>query len=360
MNYQKLLDRIQELESNTLNRIRIMSILSFTLVFGVVLYNGVFNQSPLPQQLASAYQSDELFIDDKEKEVVIEEDDFAVGVVVDSPEPELVPVIITELEEVSLNTKVVVDDEQVEEKIDDTFSARAIIITDMHAQDVLQQKNSGIPFPPASLTKIMTAVVVAEHIDASEVISITQSAIQTESAAGRLRPGEKFTVSDLMRVMLIVSSNDAAVAFEEYFSSKGLNLVSLMNVKAKEIGMENTHFDNVTGLDDNEHYASAYDLALLVAHSFHHQEIWDILSTKVDTVESINESISHHLISTNELLQRGVPEMIGGKTGYTSNALGCMISKVEVAGEEKIIVVLGSENRFGETEKLIEIISNQS
>ena len=112
----------------------------------------------------------------------------------------------------------------------------------------------------------MTAVIVTEYVDPNDVIEITPRAVNAEGVSGSLRAGETFSVFDLLKVMLVVSSNDAATAFEDHFFSKGLDLMALMNEKARLLGMVDTHFVNSTGLDDPEHYSSAADLAVLAAY----------------------------------------------------------------------------------------------
>jgi len=232
------------------------------------------------------------------------------------------------------------------------ISAKAVFVADESLTKVLYEKNPDRELPEASLTKLMTAVVVREHTKQDDVVEVTKDAVDTEGVAGNLRALERFTVFDLLKVMLIVSSNDAAVAFREYFAGQGLDLVALMNEKANELGMANTRFVNVDGLDAQGHRTTARDLAKLVSFSLHDDALWSILSERSDSVRSLNKKISHQLLSTNELLIHRIPGVRGGKTGYTQNALGCMIAVTDgVPG--KIIIVLGSHDRFNDTKTLV-------
>lgn len=215
------------------------------------------------------------------------------------------------------------------------------------------EKNSHTRRAPASLTKLMTATVVFEQIPEDEIITITESAVATEGVAGHVRVGEQFRAGDLMKMMLIVSSNDAAVAFADHFTAQGDDLVVRMNEKARELGMHDTHFTNPSGLDADEHYASAFDLMLLASYSLRHERIWEILSEKADTVYSVEEKTAHPLLSNNPILHKGVRNVTGSKTGYTEHASGCMVTAL---ADGNIVVVLGSQDRARDTEQLINAI----
>ncbi len=229
--------------------------------------------------------------------------------------------------------------------------------------DVLFEKDADLKLPIASLTKVMTALVVLENIDKNEIITITQDAIETEGIAGRFFPGEKMPAIDLLKIMLVISSNDAAGAFYEYFKEKGVDLVSLMNKKAKEIGMENTNFSNPIGLDEPDNYSTARDYSKLVLHSLKNKDLWEILSTKEEIIKAYSEgALNRKIMSSNKLMFDSDLKdiVIGGKTGYTQKAQGCLMS-LFFADEKKKIkavsVLLGADGielRFSETKKLIE------
>ncbi len=343
MNFQSIREKYDTIDFPTLNRIRMVAILACTLVFGVLLYHTMPGGAP-PQEngrpmLASVY---EVPSPRNEYAQASQEGDS-------SPIPEAPSPVSPAKEDPSDSATPAAS-----EQLPKTISAKSVIIADASSAKILYEKNADAKLPEASLTKLMTAVVVREHSKADEEIEITKRAVDTEGVSGFLRVGERFTASDLLKIMLIVSSNDAAAAFEDYFAARGLDLAALMNEKAKALGMQDTYFMNVSGLDEEGHYASARDLLKLVSFSLSDALLWDMLSLRSAIVWSVNKKIKHALTSTNELLARGVPGVLGGKTGYTKNALGCMITLVERKGGKAVIIILGSEDRFADTKALVQ------
>ena len=359
---QRVREKIDAIDQIMINRMRIAAVLIAALVFGVALRGHMFSQetlavSSVSLQPALVYQLADAR-DSEEKVVVVEEvtqQEGDVALLAEEPADVVIarndpaPAVI---EEFIPDTMPVVAPPPVATEL----SANAFIVArGASGRDAVYEKNTRIQLSPASLTKLMTAVIVTEYIDNNDSVIITARAVNAEGVAGSLRADETFSVADLLKVMLVVSSNDAATAFEDHFASQGLDLVSLMNEKAKLLGMVDTHFVNPTGLDDSDHYASAADLAVLAAYSLRHEEIWDILSKTSENVRSLNKKISHTLVSNNELLHKKRPDVLGGKTGYTKNAGGCMIT-VLTSGE--VIVVLGSDERAEDTQRLIQLITN--
>ena len=153
--------------------------------------------------------------------------------------------------------------------------------------------------------------------------------------------------------MLVESSNDAAYALRFYASSSGVDLIGLMNRKAVELGMLNSIFRDPAGLNDDA-LSSSEDIIKLVIYSLKFDELWATLGEKTASVYSIDGKIEHKINSTNQLLGI-IPDIIGGKTGNTDKALGCMLLVVDIPGKnDKIIsIVLGSAERFTDTEKLV-------
>ena len=212
---------------------------------------------------------------------------------------------------------------------------------------VYYNKNIEAQRPIASLTKLMTAIVVLENYDLNQIVKIPLNAVKRESSAGNLRPSETMAVRSLLSVMLIDSSNDAAFALAE----QRQDFISLMNKKAKELGLNNTHFSNPDGLDEPGNYSSALDIAKIFSYLINeHPEAFEILKTKNMVVYSSNGKIEHRLINTNELLDKA-DGVVAGKTGYTDKAGGSLALLVKGG---IITVVLGSPDRFGESEKLIQ------
>lgn len=232
------------------------------------------------------------------------------------------------------------------------IQTKTAAIFDPSGEKFLYQKNIKEKLPIASLTKIMTAIIAFENSKLDNIITISKKAVMTEGENGRLVIDEKLSVRDLLYIMLIESSNDAAVALAGSIDG----FVNLMNEKVKELGLKNTHFVDPTGIS-KWNYSTVADLVQLAKYSFFKQPlIWQILGIKEMEIYSQDEKIGHHLTNTNELLGE-IPQIIGGKTGFTEEAGGCMLTMIRLPdkpGEYLIIIILGAENRELETKKLIE------
>lgn len=232
--------------------------------------------------------------------------------------------------------------------------AKAVAVFDPNGEKFLYQHNLKEKLPIASLTKIMTAIIALENLNLDDIITISRKAVMTEGENGQLVIGEKLSVRNLLYIMLIESSNDAAVALADAVD----DFVLLMNERAKEIELEDTYFTDPTGIN-KWNYSTVSDLAYLAEYSFNKSLIWQILGIKEIEIYSQDERISHHLINTNKLLDE-MPQIIGGKTGFTEEAGSCMLAMIEVpgkTGEYLITIVLGTNNRELETKKLIEWIN---
>jgi D-alanyl-D-alanine carboxypeptidase (penicillin-binding protein 5/6) len=227
----------------------------------------------------------------------------------------------------------------------------------------LFEKNSKGEVPIASIVKLMTALVVFDMkgtYSPSQLIEITKAAVSQEGASkfGDLRIGESLSVENLLNIMLIESSNDAAYALTYPIGEKAF--VDLMNLYAEKLGMENTHFINVNGYepDDPEgpvNYSTAEDLVKLTKYILeNYPQIFEITNKQSYEVLSPDGSL-HHFIpeNTNKLLAE-IPNVIGGKTGFTYRAEECLLLVYKEKDNYFISVVLGSKDRFGETKKLIE------
>ncbi len=238
-------------------------------------------------------------------------------------------------------------------------SVLAVFFNLVSGQDkILYQKNIANRTPIASLTKIMTAVIVNENLNPNDIVKISQAAVFTEGAMGGLRVDEEISIENLIKAMLISSSNDAAVAFQDYFSQRlGKNLIEMMNAKAKEIGLGNTNFSSSNGLDDKDNYSTAQDLAKLVKYTLRYEKIWDVTRIVSADIHSTDGRIYHHLANTNALLNR-LENVYGGKTGYTEAAKESMILIQTINQNQEdnnfiIYVLLGSDDRFGDMFKFV-------
>jgi len=252
------------------------------------------------------------------------------------------------------------------------IEAKAALIFEPEKNKILYQKNIEQVLPIASLTKLMTGLVILEEINLDQIVTVSKEAVGAYGDMGGLIINEKISVKNLLYALLMESSNDAAMALAEAFrdypldtviDSKEQSLVYLMNKKAEELGLENTHFVEPTGYSP-DNLSTALDLAKLVKYSLDQPVIWQIFKTISIDLPSADGTINHHFTNTNQLLNRW-PTIIGGKTGYTNEAQGCMILVIEQdlnkirdyigqpSSEYLIIIVLGAQERFSETEKLI-------
>lgn len=234
------------------------------------------------------------------------------------------------------------------------ISAKAAIVYDIESKKLLYSKNPDAQLPIASLTKIVTALVVRDLLLADEVVVVPKEAVKFDKERQDLYEDEELKVKDLMKIMLVESSNDAAVALASHITKRGTNFIGEMSVKAKSVGMAKSLFFDPTGLDDRS-YSTPRDLAKAVSYALDYPDLWKFLLEKNLVVASQDGKIEHNVRNTNQLLGV-IPDIVGGKTGYTEVARGCMILIVNVPGSDSKIVsvVLGSEDRFGETKKLIE------
>ena len=223
---------------------------------------------------------------------------------------------------------------------------------------ILYQKNFNDIFSIASLTKLMTAVIVLENIDLEEEVIVSENAISAYGDKGGLVVNEKITAENLLYALLIESSNDAAVALLETVQTKTENgFVDLMNKKAKELGLKNTYFTDPSGYQA-DNVSTAEDLTLLVKYIFRHPLIWQISRTPAIDLSSISGEIQHHWTNTNELLESR-QDIIGGKTGYTQEARGCFILVTQQSEKDYLVtVILGAQERFLEARKLIEWVES--
>lgn len=224
--------------------------------------------------------------------------------------------------------------------------------------NVVFSQNSRKKLPIASLTKLMTALVVLEKYDLTQPVTIGESALAQEGEQGVLKVGEVFLVKDLLYITLIESSNRAAFALSEIMGSK--TFIKEMNQTAKRIGLENTYFADSTGLSGSS-YSTPEDLAILTRYLFEHYPLFEkIVSQKEYDIYLLDGIFHHRLMSTNKLLGEA-SDILGGKTGYTTIAKGCLMV-IQKGKEDKsyfIHVILGADDRFLEMQKIINWVNNQ-
>jgi D-alanyl-D-alanine carboxypeptidase (penicillin-binding protein 5/6) len=228
------------------------------------------------------------------------------------------------------------------------LTASGIFITDFNTGVILYEKNAHTRQKPASLTKIMTALVAMDFFNEDSILSVKNG----QSANGNtvnLRKGDKLIASDLLYALLVPSGNDAAVTFAENYPGGYQSFISRMNSKVTEMGLLNTHFTNVSGVESQNHYTSAFDITALARTALARPQFSSIVSTQKITLKSLKGNI-YPLETTNILL--GKPGIYGVKTGWTPEAGECLVILAEKDNHPVIISVLNSKDRFGDAQAL--------
>ncbi len=215
---------------------------------------------------------------------------------------------------------------------------------------------------PASTTKIMTAILALENGNFDDTVTVSHDAvfsISYDSSKAGLYEGEIISFKDLVYTLLICSANDSANVIAEHISGSISAFVDKMNQRAKELGAANTHFVNTHGLHNENHYTTAYDLAILARHAMTIPAFREIVAMRSYSLAPSNKfDETRHFNSTNHLLNPNSPyyykHAIGIKTGYTDNAKSCLVSAAEANGKTYIAVVLGAENNDGQSMSFVD------
>lgn len=239
-------------------------------------------------------------------------------------------------------------------------NAKSAIIMEASTGDILFEKNSYEKLPPASMTKIMTMLLIMENIEKGNLswddeVTASENASSMGGSQIFLEAGEVMSVKDMVKGIAIASGNDAAVAMAEKIAGTEEEFVKLMNNRAKELGLENTNFKNVTGLEAENHYSSAHDMAVMARELIKHEKILEFTGTYEDYLRE-NTDKKFWLVNTNKLVRfyQGVD---GLKTGYTGEAGYCLTSTMK-RGNMRIITVVMNEpdsaTRNSETVKMLD------
>ena len=211
--------------------------------------------------------------------------------------------------------------------------------------NILLEKNAHEKRSPASVTKIMTMLLVMEAIDAGkigyeDIVTASEHACSMGGTQIWLEPGEQMSVTDMLKCVAVASANDCAVALGEHIAGSEEAFVKLMNERAAQLGMEDTHFVDCTGLtDDPAHVTSAHDIVLMSAELLKHPDIKRFTTIWMDTVRNGEFSLA----STNKMLKK-YPGTTGLKTGFTRRAMYCISATAEKNGMELIAVIMGAES----------------
>lgn len=242
------------------------------------------------------------------------------------------------------------------------IKAKSAILMDYNTKKVIYEQNSHERVPPASITKIMTLLLAMEALESGK-ISLKDEVRISSHAAGMggsqlwLEEGEIQIVEDLIKAVAIRSANDASVALAEHIAGSEEVFVQIMNTRAKELGMNNTNFANASGLPNENHYTSAYDVAIMSAELLKHESIHKWLTTYMDEMlVGKNKDKVQSLVNTNRLI-KDYEGITGVKTGSTSEAGHCLSASAKRNNLHLIAVVMGSDTskiRFDETMRLLD------
>lgn len=243
---------------------------------------------------------------------------------------------------------------QYESKVD--VNAEAYIILDKNTLTPLVEKNENQKLLLASITKLMTATVALENAKQADIVTIKNDFSDLPTEKLGLYVGEKISLENLIYASLIPSANDAASAIAYYIGKGDYNkFIKMMNDKALTLGMKNTHYTNAVGLDDENNYSSVTDLAYLANYVADIPLIANTVKLQEKQITDVSGKNTYDLKTTNELLGDRDLQILGFKTGQTPEALGCLLTLAKLKNNQEIIVVvLGSNDRFGETKKLVQ------
>jgi len=234
-----------------------------------------------------------------------------------------------------------------------TINSRTAIVYDRISKQVLYGKNEYNKVKMASTTKIMTAIVIIENDDLTQTVEISKKAAGTGGSRLGLKAGDKITINDLLHGLMLCSGNDAAVALAECTAGSIQEFAELMNNKALELGLTNSHFESPHGLDSDGHYTTAYELAKLSDYALQNKTFAQIVGTKSYTV-TINGS-PKNISNTNELLGN-LNGVYGIKTGFTNGANRCLVTACKRNNMDIICVVLGADTKNFRTKDSIKLI----
>ena len=228
-----------------------------------------------------------------------------------------------------------------------SVSAKSAVLIDLEECNVLYEKNAHARLPMASTTKIMTALVVAESMPLDEILAVPKEAVGVEGSSIYLQSGERLSVKELLTALLLESANDAAVALAICTAGSIENFAKKCNEKARALGLKDSNFTNPHGLYNENHYTSAYDLAIISAHALKNPTVREIAQTKTATI-SLGRTEKNplgngvrHLKNHNKLLST-YEGAIGLKTGFTKKSGRCLVSAAEREGLTLIAVTLNA------------------
>lgn len=233
-----------------------------------------------------------------------------------------------------------------------SLSAKSAVLYEPEAFKFLYSKNADLKLPMASTTKIMTALVALEHSSCDDVVEIADEAIGVEGSSLYLKKGEIMRMKDLLYGLMLRSANDAALAIAYEISGGISEFADLMNDKASELGLSNTHFDNPHGLDSKNHYTTAAELAVIAAAALKNETFKEIVSTRKTTIT--NQDGETRLVVNHNKLLTLYDGAIGVKTGFTKKSGRCLVGATEKDGLTFVTVTINAPDDWNDHKKLFD------
>ena len=241
-----------------------------------------------------------------------------------------------------------------------SVSSKSAILMDVGSGQVLYEKNAHDKLPPASVTKVMTMLLVCEALDSGKItlndnVQISENAASMGGSQIFLEPGEVQKVDTLLKGIAVASANDGCVAMAEYVAGSVESFVDMMNAKAKELNMKDTNFVNTNGLPVDNHYTSAHDIAIMSRELLKHDVITKYLTTWMDQIVVGKKQVSVGLANTNKLIKH-YQGATGVKTGFTQQAKYCLSASARRGDTHLVAVTLGAETspeRFKDATSLL-------
>ena len=243
---------------------------------------------------------------------------------------------------------------------DEDLTARAAVLMDAATGKILYQKEPELRLPPASTTKVVTAILTLESgRSLKESLPVSKEATRVPASKLYLRPGQTMSIEELLYGIMLASANDASVVLAEGIAGSVERFAELMTKKAHDIGATNSHFTNPHGLTAADHYSTARDLAVIFRYAMKNPQFREIVQTKfssVSTTAVVRKKVVPRRISVrnhNRLLWN-FDGALGGKTGYTHAAQKCFVGAVQRNGTTLIVAILGARDQWGDTKRLLE------
>lgn len=262
---------------------------------------------------------------------------------------------------------------EIDENEIDGITAPNVMLMQTDTGKILYEKNIDEKIYPASITKLMTAILVVENCELDEIVTVSQNAVISVPSGyvnANLQVGEELTVENLLYVMLVPSANDAANALAEHVAGSIESFASMMNTRAKELGCTGSNFTNPSGLHEEEHYTTVRDLSLISKEAIKNKTIRKIIETSSYSLKETNryDKTDRMFTTTNYMKIKSLSNFyydycIGGKTGYTGEAKNCVVEFAQKDGIELTAIVMGESSnvkgqKFIEVKKLFDYVYN--